>query len=54
MQIFLEQATDLDLLAEIVKEMRSEHDAGDGHFSTKQVEFMEKLKSNSPHFIGLT
>jgi hypothetical protein len=31
----------LTLWQRIVKEMRSEHDKGDGHFSTEEVEMVE-------------
>lgn len=33
---------ELALLGSIAKAMRAEHDAGDGHFSTAEVEFMER------------
>lgn len=31
------------LLRKIAKEMRKEHDSGDGHFSTEEVEFIESM-----------
>lgn len=36
-------ASSYELLASIAKTMRAEHDAGDGHFSTEEVLFIENL-----------